>query len=353
MVKHFNIIMAGVISGIVALFTSYLGISGTIIGSVISSFLYQLLSTYSQEKYEEYDVRDDAGSRNISIQKPNLASEVVYVFPIVVIILIELLFILTDLHYGFAEVFALLEVATDNNLFRVMGIALIVLGIYPLLGSNDIDKRNGYVLFIIGFLVFLRGIGDMTSLFYILYDRVIHIVDPFFALFVIIVLTAVVINILKVSFDKYGGFSKIEHQARKVETHMPHVNKPSGKFDDGSRKHPKSNKRHFQGHSKSNNDSHGYSKPAKKDSSNHAGNSSSHAKENPEDLPIYEEDYIYIENPDDPKRPIRRKILKKVKRAAKDDDYYGDVLEEGPQEKKFNTNHEDFDYSSRKRIRKD
>ena len=55
MVKHFNVIMAGVISGIVALFTSYLGISGTIIGSVISSFLYQLLSSYSQEKYEEYD----------------------------------------------------------------------------------------------------------------------------------------------------------------------------------------------------------------------------------------------------------------------------------------------------------
>ena len=57
MVKHFNVIMAGVISGIVALFTSYLGISGTIIGSVISSFLYQLLSSYSQEKYEEYDER--------------------------------------------------------------------------------------------------------------------------------------------------------------------------------------------------------------------------------------------------------------------------------------------------------
>ena len=69
MVKHFNVIMAGVISGIVALFTSYLGISGTIIGSVISSFLYQLLSSYSQEKYEEYDERGDTRSRNISIKE--------------------------------------------------------------------------------------------------------------------------------------------------------------------------------------------------------------------------------------------------------------------------------------------
>ena len=308
MVKHFNVIMAGVISGIVALFTSYLGISGTIIGSVISSFL------------------------NISIKKPNFSGEIVYVFPIVVIILIELLFILTDLHYSFAKAFNLLEMATDNNLFRVMGIALVVLGIYPLLGTNDIDKKNGYVLFIIGFLVFLRGIGDMTSIFYILYDRIISVLDPFFALFVVIVLTAVVINILKSTFDKYGGFKKIESQARKVETHMPYVNKPSERKNNVSHRYPKPNGR----------------------GSNHPGSPQHYyVGENSEDLPIYEEDYIYVENPDDPSRPIRRKILKKVKPAAKDDFYYDDVLEENPAEKTFNTNSEDLDYSSRKRIRRE
>ena len=303
MVKHFNVIMAGVISGIVALFTSYLGISGTIIGSVISSFLYQLLSSYSQEKYEEYDERGDTRSRNISIKKPNFSGEIVYVFPIVVIILIELLFILTDLHYSFAKAFNLLEMATDNNLFRVMGIALVVLGIYPLLGTNDIDKKNGYVLFIIGFLVFLRGIGDMTSIFYILYDRIISVLDPFFALFVVIVLTAVVINI-----------------------------KPSERKNNVSHRYPKPNGR----------------------GSNHPGSPQHYyVGENSEDLPIYEEDYIYVENPDDPSRPIRRKILKKVKPAAKDDFYYDDVLEENPAEKTFNTNSEDLDYSSRKRIRRE
>lgn len=332
MVKHFNVIMAGVISGIVALFTSYLGISGTIIGSVISSFLYQLLSSYSQEKYEEYDVGDGASSRNLSIQKPNLANEVVYVFPIVVIILIELLFVLTDLHYSFAKAFNLLEMATANNLFRVMGIALIVLGIYPFHGSNDIDKKNGYLLVIIGFLVFLRGIGDLTSIFYILYDRVVSVVDPFFALFVVIALTAVVINILKGTFDKYGGFSKMESQARRVETHLPYVNRQSGKSDKNSHEYSNSNAGAF--HHPANNKSH-------------------YHEENIEDLPIYEEDYIYVENPDDPNRPIRRKILKKVKPAAKDDFYYGDVLEENPSEKTFNTNSEDLDYSSRKRIRRE
>ena len=79
MVKHFNVWMAGLISGIVALFTSYLGISGTIIGSVLSSFLYQLLSSYSAEKYDEG-----------AIKSPNLANEIVYIFPLVVIMIIEL-----------------------------------------------------------------------------------------------------------------------------------------------------------------------------------------------------------------------------------------------------------------------
>lgn len=324
MVKHFNIIMAGVISGIVALFTSFLGISGTIIGSVISSFLYQLLSSYSQEKYEEYDEREDKGSGTLSIKKPNLAGEVVYVFPIVVIILIEILFLLTDLHYSFAKAFNVLEMATDNNLFRVMGLALIVLGIYPCLNMNDIDKKNGYVLFIIGFLVFLRGIGDMTQLFYILYDRVISVLDPYFALFVVIVLTVVAANILKVAFDKYGGFSKIESQARKVETHIPHVSRPSGKSKNKSR------------------GNHDFAKA-----------DSSRIEESLEDLPVYEEDYIYIENPDDPSRPIRRKILKKVKPASSVDDYPDDVLEDYPQEKIFNTPSDDLEYSSRKRIRKE
>lgn len=331
MVKHFNVIMAGLISGIVALFTSYLGISGTIIGSVISSFLYQLLSSYSQEKYEEYDEREDTSSRNISIKKPNIAGEIVYVFPIVVIILIELLFILTDLHYSFAKAFNILEMATANNLFRVMGIALIVLGIYPLLGSNDIDKKNSYVLFVIGFLVFLRGIGDMTSIFYMLYDRVISVLDPFFALFVVIVLTVVVINILKSTFDKYGGFKKIESQARKVETHLPNANKPSSRNDIGSHRYPK----------------------PKRNGSRHPGSSRHFTRENVEDLPIYEEDYIYVENPDDPNRPIKRKILKKVKPAKNDDFYYEDILEENRSEKTFNTDSEDLDYSSRKRIKRE
>ena len=98
MVKHFNVMMAAFISGTVALFTSVLGVSGTIIGSVLSSFLYQLLSGYSEEKIEEGALR-----------KPKLANEIVYIFPLVVIGIIELIFFLSALHYRFDMIFDFLE----------------------------------------------------------------------------------------------------------------------------------------------------------------------------------------------------------------------------------------------------
>ena len=98
LVKHFNVIMAGFIGGTVALFTSVLGVSGTIIGSVLSSFLYQLLSSYSEEKI-------DAGS----LRKPKLANEIVYIFPLVVIGILELIFLFSALHYRFDMLFDILE----------------------------------------------------------------------------------------------------------------------------------------------------------------------------------------------------------------------------------------------------
>ena len=126
LVKHFNVIMAGFIGGTVALFTSVLGVSGTIIGSVLSSFLYQLLSGYSEEKIEEGALR-----------KPKLANEIVYIFPLVVIGIIELIFLLSALHYRFDMIFDFLESAVANNLFRLMGIGLIILGAYPYFNSNN------------------------------------------------------------------------------------------------------------------------------------------------------------------------------------------------------------------------
>lgn len=46
MSKMLDVVMAGVISGIVALTTSKMGVSGTIIGVVLGAMLYQFMSHY-------------------------------------------------------------------------------------------------------------------------------------------------------------------------------------------------------------------------------------------------------------------------------------------------------------------
>ena len=216
LVKHFNIIMAGFIGGTVALFTSVLGVSGTIIGSVLSSFLYQLLSSYSEEKI-------DAGS----LRKPKLANEIVYIFPLVVIGIIELIFLLSALHYRFDMIFGFLESAVANNLFRLMGIGLIILGAYPYFNSNNIDKRNGTVVLIVGVLLLLRGLMDISSITSKIFYAVFAPFDSLFALVVIILLALVIINIL-ISSDK--EYFKSNEFINKHRTRKPHARKVDTSF---------------------------------------------------------------------------------------------------------------------------
>ena len=216
LVKHFNVMMAAFISGTVALFTSVLGVSGTIIGSVLSSFLYQLLSGYSEEKIEEGALR-----------KPKLANEIVYIFPLVVIGIIELIFFLSALHYRFDMIFDFLESAVANNLFRLMGIGLIILGAYPYFDSNNIDKRNGTVVLIVGVLLLLRGLMDISSITSKIFYAVFAPFDSLFALVVIVLLALVIINILISSDKEYFKSSEFinKHRPRK-----PHARKVDTSF---------------------------------------------------------------------------------------------------------------------------
>ena len=293
MVKHFNVWMAGLISGIVALFTSYLGVSGTIIGSVLSSFLYQLLSSYSAEKYDEGAIKD-----------LNLANEIVYIFPLVVIGIIELIFLLSALHYRFDMLFDILEYAVADNLFRLMGVGLIILGAYPFYNSKYIDKRNGLVVLIVGVLLLLRGLMDISEITMKIFYMVFAPFDMIFALFVIITLALVIINILIGSDFIFKSSESIKHHknshARKVDTSFanPHIN--SG--DDFN--------------SPVDNDS-----PLNPDVRADVPNLNNQG--NKEVLPIYEEEIILVNNPEDPENPIKKRILKRVKTEydAEDDDY--------------------------------
>ncbi len=305
LVKHFNVIMAGFIGGTVALFTSVLGVSGTIIGSVLSSFLYQLLSSYSEEKI-------DAGS----LRKPKLANEIVYIFPLVVIGIIELIFLLSALHYRFDMIFDFLESAVANNLFRLMGIGLIILGAYPYFNSNNIDKRNGTVVLIVGVLLLLRGLMDISSITSKIFYAVFAPFDSLFALVVIILLALVIINIL-ISSDK--EYFKSNEFINKHRTRKPHARKVDTSFgrndnDDEDLGHNSNHKpRHF--HNKSNHYSNRFNPEY--------NNSNNYSNGNQEVLPIYEEEVILVNNPEDPNNPIKKRILKRVKTEydAEEDDY--------------------------------
>lgn len=312
LVKHFNVWMAGLISGIVALFTSYLGISGTIIGSVLSSFLYQFLSSYSAEKYDEGAIR-----------KPNLANEIVYIFPLVVIGIIELIFLLSALHYRFDMLFDILESAVANNLFRLMGIGLIILGAYPFFNSNDIDKRNGLAVLIIGALLLMRGFVDISEITAKAFYKFFAPFDMLFALFVVVVLAIVIFNILIGSGEILKSNEFINSHkpkkpyARKIDTsfnnaHLNRAKKYNFNWNRGADSHLDKREDDFNSE-----------KGSVSNLNEEPYDSNLNNKNNQEELPLYEEEIILVNNPDNPDNPIKKRILKRVKQDSDsgDDDY--------------------------------
>ena len=52
MSKMLDVIMAGVISGIVALTTTQMGVGGTVIGATLGAMLYQVMSHFIKEPLE-------------------------------------------------------------------------------------------------------------------------------------------------------------------------------------------------------------------------------------------------------------------------------------------------------------
>lgn len=311
MVKHFNVMMAAIISGTVALFTSVLGVSGTIIGSVLSSFLYQLLTGYSEEKYDEG-----------SIRKPKLANEIVYIFPLVIIAIIELIFFFSALHYRFDIIFTFLEEAVANNLFRLMGLGLIVLGAYPYFNSNNIAKRNGTVLLIVGVLLLLRGLMDVTSITSRIFHAIFAPFDMFFALFVVIALALVIINIL---LDSENDYFKNNEFINNHRPKKPHARKVDTSF---TKRAPENKNRGFNKHKVDNHQDNYYHEDYHKDINPHENYPQDSIQmdrkqdtiKNQDNLPVYEEEVILVKDPQNPENTIRKRILKRVRTDNEDID---------------------------------
>jgi hypothetical protein len=210
MSKTFDIFMAGIISGIVAYTTIQLGVGGTVIGAVLGSMLYQFMSHF---------VRDPLGK----VKTQKIEASIVYTLPLLLILGIEIIYFMAPLYSRSEQIFYFLEGATGWNLFRSIGLGLIIMGIYPIFQSEFVKKRYGYIISGLGIIVLLRGFIDVNSPLVTLYYRIFTRFDDLISLIVIFALIYVILAILKESIslirekDDKNNLSAEENQNSKEE----------------------------------------------------------------------------------------------------------------------------------------
>ena len=189
-----KLILVGCISAFVAVLTSILGVAGTVIGSVISSVLYNMLSEALENPVSKASI------------KTNFEWELAYVFPLVVIALIQLLLIFAllaetgILPYGFVNVYLSIQDFANHNLYRILGIALLFISIYPLvLKPEFVKKEHGLILIFVGLIFLARGFVDYDHPITNLYDSVFDYFDLHIAIIAFILISFVIIRILYLS----------------------------------------------------------------------------------------------------------------------------------------------------------
>ncbi|AEG18932.1 hypothetical protein [Methanobacterium paludis] len=185
MSKMLDIVMAGVISGLVAYTTAMLGVGGTIIGAVLGSMLYQLMTHIFKQPLE------GVKTKRVDTKK------IVYIFPLIVIVAVEILYLLASVYWKPEYLFRTLEHATGGNLFRSIGFGLIVMGIYPLLEPDNIKASYGYVLLGVGVIKLLGGFSDLNTPITNLYSMICAESGVLISLLVIAALSYVILAIAK------------------------------------------------------------------------------------------------------------------------------------------------------------
>lgn len=195
MSKSSDVIMAGIIAGIVAYATHILGISGTVIGSVAAAILYQVMSHLSENPLK-------------GIKTQNVEARLVYIFPLILIVGIELLFILAKLYLKPGNFFYTLENATNGNLFRSIGLGLIIMGIYPIILSENIKKVYGYIIIAVGVIVLLGGFADFKAPITDFYSFIFAETGILISLMVIAALSYVIVAIANESIKIINNKNK-------------------------------------------------------------------------------------------------------------------------------------------------
>ncbi|WP_223790357.1 hypothetical protein [Methanobacterium spitsbergense] len=227
MSKTLDVAMAGIIAGIVAYATSILGIGGTVIGAVLGAILYQIMSHLFKAPLE-------------GIRTQNVGARIVYTIPLILIVAIEILFVFALLYLKPGNFFYILENATENNLFRSIGVGLIIMGLYPIIQPENIKKLYGYIIIIVGIIVLLGGFADFNTPITDFYSVIFSELGIIISLMVIAALSYVIIAITKESVtiinDKnetdFENYEKIEDEDVKYIKKLDYWFKDSKKGND-------------------------------------------------------------------------------------------------------------------------
>jgi hypothetical protein len=241
-VNYKKIILVGLISAFVAILTSVLGVAGTVIGSVISSVLYNMLSEALEKPVS-----------NASF-KPNFEWEIAYIFPLVVIALIQLLLIFAMLsEFGilpstFLTAYLSLQNLANNSLYRILGIAMIVMSIYPIVMKKDIIKKaRGAIIAFVGLIFLARGFVDLGNAITDIYDDVFLYFDFPIAVIAFILIVFVIVRILLSDRDSQKETRLADHESNEEFSHnvkKVHHSKKHDDFNYGNKRETVCAKRH-------------------------------------------------------------------------------------------------------------
>lgn len=208
--NHSKIILVACISAFVAVTTAVLGVAGTIIGSVLSSVLYNVLSEALEKPVQNAKI------------STNFEWDIAYAFPLIVILLIQLLLILALLsELGilpqiFLNVYLSIQGVTSNNLYRILGLSLVIMSVYPfILKRNNVKKSDGLIILFIGIIFLIRGFSDIFGSVSSVYGYLFDFVDFPIAIIAFLLLIYVIRNILLSSKSSEGEVYPIKHTVDK------------------------------------------------------------------------------------------------------------------------------------------
>jgi hypothetical protein len=192
--KITDIIIVALISGVVAVLTSFMGISGTIIGAVVTSFVAEFLKKFlkdplmteieqdriqlpkktAKDKFRKVNHQEYSRKYRQKEDSSYITTKILFRFPLVIILIIELIHFLGAAGIIPYDIFINLESITNWRLFRTIGYALIIMGLYPLF-SGKIKSTHGILLIIIGIIELIIGYADVNvhaSIIYSVFESV-------------------------------------------------------------------------------------------------------------------------------------------------------------------------------------